>query len=174
MSSTVSCVNFKGSPVGLSGTPPSEGSVAPDFKFVANDLSESSLYSFSGKHKVIMAVPSLDTGVCQAQTRVFNEKLADKSNVVGIVVSVDLPFAMKRFCETENLANIVNASDFRYHDFLNEYKIKMTEGALKGLSARAVFIVDQSNKIIYHELVPEITQEPNYENALKVLKNLNL
>ncbi len=163
-------VCFKGSPLSLSGSPPQKGSSAPDFKFVTNDLGESNLYSFSGKHKVIMAVPSLDTGVCQMQVRVFNKKLSTKSGVLGVVVSKDLPFAMKRFCETEGLNNIVNASDFRYNDFSKQYKIEMMDGPLKALLARAVFITDQNNQIVYHELVPEITKEPDYDKAMNALE----
>ena len=118
-----------------------------------------------------MAVPSLDTSICQIQTRIFNKKLSDKSNIAGIVISLDLPFAMKRFCEVESLNNIISASDFRYHEFFNKYKIGMTDGPLKGLLARAVFLLDQENKIIYREIVPELTQEPNYENVLEALQN---
>ena len=163
-------VNFKGSPVSLQGSPPGEGDVAPDFRFVKSDLSEARLYDFSSKCKVIMSVPSLDTGVCQAQTRVFNEKLANKPDTLGIVVSQDLPFAMNRFCETEGLKNVVNASDFRYREFISEYQLEITEGALKGLSARAVLITNAEHQIVYSELVPEITQEPNYDRALSALE----
>ena len=165
-------VKFKGDSVQLNGEPPNEGQAAPDFKFVKADLQESKLSDFSDKYKVIMAVPSLDTGVCQTQTKVFNEKLSEKQTVVGIVVSLDLPFAMGRFCDSEGIKNVLNASDFRYHDFVNGYKLEMTEGPLKGLSARAVFILDQENQIVYKELVPEITQEPDYEKALAALKQV--
>ena len=162
-------VNFKGSPVSLHGSPPKEGDVAPDFRFVKSDLSEARLYDLTNKYTVIMSVPSLDTGVCQAQTRVFNEKLANKPDTLGIVVSQDLPFAMNRFCETEGLKNVVNASDFRYREFISEYQLEITEGPLKGLSARAVLITNAEHQIVYSELVPEITQEPDYDRALSAL-----
>ena len=158
-----------GESVDLRGEPPQEGSQSPDFKFVAEDLKETSLSEFKDKYKVIMAVPSLDTSVCQKQTRVFNQRLAEKKNTVGLVISMDIPFAMKRFCSNEGIDNIVNASDFRYHDFADKFNLKMTSGILAGLIARAVFILDPVNKIVYREIVPEIGQEPNYDKALEAL-----
>ena len=164
--------SFKGKPVELLEELPGVNQDAFDFTFVKTDLSESSLYDFDGKVKVLIAVPSLDTGICQRETRQFNERLNDKKGVVGIVVSKDLPFAMKRFCETEGLTNIVSASDFRYLDFTREYGTEMVDGPLKGLSARAVFVVDQNNKIRYVELTPDVIAEPDYDKVMAAVDQL--
>jgi thiol peroxidase len=163
---------FNGKPVELLEELPGVNQEAFDFTFVNTDLTEGSLYDFEGKVKVLIAVPSLDTGICQRETRQFNERLNQKEGVVGIVVSKDLPFAMKRFCETEGLSNIVSASDFRYLDFTREYGTEMVDGPLKGLSARAVFVVDQNNKIRYVELTPDIILEPNYDKIMEVVNEL--
>jgi thiol peroxidase len=163
---------FNGKPVELLEELPGVNQEAFDFTFVNTDLTEGSLYDFEGKIKVLIAVPSLDTGICQRETRQFNERLNQKEGVVGIVVSKDLPFAMKRFCETEGLSNIVSASDFRYLDFTREYGTEMVDGPLKGLSARAVFVVDQNNKIRYVELTPDIILEPNYDKIMEVVNQL--
>ena len=163
---------FNGKPVELLEELPGINQEAFDFTFVKTDLSESSLYDFWDVIKVLIAVPSLDTGICQRETRQFNERLSQKTGVVGIVISKDLPFAMKRFCETEGLSNIVSASDFRYLDFTREYGTEMVDGPLKGLSARAVFVVDQNNKIRYVELTPDITVEPNYDLVMAAVDKL--
>ncbi len=164
--------SFKGRPVELLDELPGINQDAFDFTFVKTDLTESSLYDYEDKVKVLIAVPSLDLGVCQRETRQFNERLSAKKGVVGIVVSKDLPFAMKRFCETEGLENIVSASDYRYLDFTREYCTEMVDGPLKGLSARAVFVVDGNNKIRYVELTPDITVEPNYDKVLEAVDQL--
>ena len=164
--------SFKGKPVELLEELPGVNQDAFDFTFVKTDLSESSLYDFDGKVKVLIAVPSLDTGICQRETRQFNERLNDKKGVVGIVVSKDLPFAMKRFCETEGLTNIVSASDFRYLDFTREYGTEMVDGPLKGLSARAVFVVDQNNQLRYVELTPDVIAEPDYDKVMAAVDQL--
>ncbi|MCL4155482.1 UNVERIFIED_CONTAM: hypothetical protein GTU68_033733 [Idotea baltica] len=136
-------------------------------------MSEASLYDdYDGKVKVIIALPSLDTGVCQIETRKFNEELASRGDVAGIIVSKDLPFAMKRFCEAEGIENVIIASDYRYSDFINEYNTEILTGPLKGLSARAVFVIDQKNNIKYSELVPEIAQEPEYDKVLAAVDAL--
>ena len=163
---------FNGKPVELLEELPGVNQEAFDFTFVNTDLTEGSLYDFEGKIKVLIAVPSLDTGICQRETRQFNERLNQKDGVVGIVISKDLPFAMKRFCETEGLSNIISASDFRYLDFTREYGTEMVDGPLKGLSARAVFVVDQNNKIRYVELTPDIILEPNYDKIMEVVNQL--
>jgi len=166
-------VTLKGNATRIKGDLPAIGSTAPDFKFVKTDLSESSLYGETNKVKVIIAVPSLDTGVCAIETRQFNQKLADKTNVTGVVISKDLPFAMRRFCETEGIKNVVSASDFRYNEFSQKYNTEITEGPMQGLSARAVFVVDARNVIRYTELVPEIAQEPDYEKVMAVIDKLS-
>ncbi len=169
----MSSVKLKGAPYSIKGDIPAAGMPALDFTFVKADLSEASLMDdFDGKIKVLIAVPSLDTGICQMETRKFNEQLSGKPDVVGIVISEDLPFAMKRFCEADGIKNVIIASDYRYRDFINEYNTEILSGPMKGLSARAVFVVDKNNKIRYSELVPEIAQEPQYEKALAVVESL--
>ncbi|HSZ71046.1 MAG TPA: thiol peroxidase [Cytophagaceae bacterium] len=165
-------VTLKGNVTHIKGDLPAAGNTAPDFKFVRTDLSESSLYNEGSKVKVIIAVPSLDTGTCAIETRQFNQKLADKTNVTGIVISKDLPFAMRRFCETEGIKNIVSASDFRHNEFSKKYNTEIIEGPMTGLSSRAVFVVDSNNVIRYTELVPEIGQEPNYDKVMEALNKL--
>lgn len=165
-------VTLKGKEVQLKGTLPKVGAKAEDFTAVKTDLSEISLYDFEDKVKVIIGVPSLDTGVCALETRTFNQKLAKKEGVIGIVVSKDLPFAQRRFCETEGIKNVVALSDYRYNDFCNEYKTEIVTGGMKGLSARAVFVVDKANVIRYVQLVPEISTEPNYDEVLAAVDEL--
>ena len=160
--------NFKGSPVKLAGDVLEVGDTAPDFTYVKQDLSEGTLYEHSDSKKVIIAVPSLDTGICQMETRRFNQDLADKNGVKGIVISKDLPMAMKRFCAAEGIEDVEIASDFR-GNFAESYKTLMTDGPLKGLSARVVFVVDGDNKITYREVVDDITHEPNYDAVLEAL-----
>jgi thiol peroxidase len=159
---------FKGNPVNLNGDVLNVGDTAPDFTYVKEDLSEGTLYGNGASKKVIIAVPSLDTGVCQMETRQFNQKLGGKDGVKGIVVSKDLPFAMKRFCAAEGIEDVEIASDFR-GAFAETYKTLMTDGPLKGLSARVVFVVDGDNKIVYREVVDDITHEPNYDAVLDAL-----
>lgn len=159
---------FKGNPVNLKGDVLNVGDSAPDFTYVKEDLSEGTLHDHGNHKKVIIAVPSLDTGVCQMETRQFNEKLSGKEGVKGIVVSKDLPFAMKRFCSAEGIEDVEIASDFR-GNFSETYNTLMTDGPLKGLSARVVFVVDGDNKIVYREVVDDITHEPNYDAALEAL-----
>lgn len=170
----MSSVTLKGTPYSIKDDIPAVGMQAADFTFVKDDLSEATLYDdFDGKVKVLIAIPSLGTGVCQMETRKFSEALAERSdNVVGIVVSEDLPFAMKSFCAAEGIDNVITASDFRYRDFINEYNTEILSGPFKGLSARAVFVVDKSNKITYSELVREIADEPKYEKVLAAVDAL--
>lgn len=163
---------YKGQPVSLLDTLPEPGENAFDFTYVKPDLSEGSLYDYEGKVRVLIGLPSLDTGVCQMETRQFNQRLNGKSGVVGFVISKDLPFAMRRFCEAEGIDNVISASDYRYTDFTREYNTEMIDGPLKGLSARSIFVVDQKNKIRYVQLVPEVTQEPDYDAVMKAVESL--
>jgi thioredoxin-dependent peroxiredoxin len=165
-------VTLKGNPIRLEGSLPQAGQPAPDFKVIKNDLSEVSLKDFAGKVKVLVAVPSLDTPVCQKETREFNQKAAGIQDTVVVVVSGDLPFAMKRFCTTEGIDNVVTGSQFRDMNFSKNYGTHIAEGGLAGLSARAVFVVDKNDKIAYTELVPEIGQEPDYDRILSEVKKL--
>lgn len=169
---SIQSTKFKGSPVSLLDPLPEINEEAYDFTFVKTDLSEGSLFDFEDKVKVVIGVPSLDTGVCQRETRTFNEKLGKQEGVVGIVISKDLPFAMKRFCETEGIENIISASDYRYGDFTREFGTEMITGPLKGLSARTVFIIDKDNKIKYVEITNDITEEPDYDKVLSALAEI--
>ncbi len=168
----MSDIKFNGNPISVSGSIPSVGDTFEDFTFVKDDLSEANLADYADTVKVIMAVPSLDTGICQKEARAFNEKIGKAEGVIGLTVSKDLPFAMKRFCESEGIADIINASDYRYNDFGSQNGIEMTSGPLKGLFARVVFVLDKNNKIIYKEEVDDITHEPNYEAAVEAVKGL--
>lgn len=161
---------FHGDPVQIKGNPLKQGDKAEDFTFVKEDLSEGSLSDYDNKVKVIMAVPSLDTGVCQKEAKKFNEELKNHQEVVGLVVSKDLPFAMKRFCSNEGIENVISASDFRYGDFSNEYNLEMVDGPLKGLLARTVYVLDKNNNITYAEFVNEVSDEPDYTSAMNEVK----
>jgi thiol peroxidase len=166
-------VTLGGIPAKIKGEIPKPGEKAKDFRFVNTDLSDGSLFGEGNTVKVIIAIPSLETSVCATETRKFNEKLSSLGDgVSGLVISKDLPFSMKKFCEVEGIKNVRAVSDFRYHDFVTTYNTEILEGAFKGLSARAVFVVDSQNKISYSELVSEIGHEPNYDKALATVKAL--
>lgn len=165
-------VTFKDSTINLEGTFPRVGDSAPDFKVIKQDLSEVGLGDLSGKIKVLIAVPSLDTPVCAKETREFNVKLGGISDAVGLVISTDLPFAQKRFCGAEGIENVMTGSQFRDFNFSKAYGTHIPTGPLTGLSARAVFVVDKSNKISYIELVPDIGAEPDYNKVLEEVKKL--
>lgn len=162
---------FKGNAVHLTGNVPAAGSKAPDFTYVKEDLSEGTLHGLGNQKKVIIAVPSLDTGVCQMETKHFNKELSKRKDVVGLVVSKDLPFAMKRFCASEGIENVQIASDFR-GNFTSQYNTEMTDGPLKGLSSRVVFVLDGDNNIKHTELVSEVTEEPNYDEILRIVDSI--
>ncbi len=164
-------VTLKGNPVILSGSLPSVGDRAPEAVVVTKDLQEKIIGGAKGIVQLIVTVPSLDTPVCETETKKFNEILAGMQNVDVTVVSMDLPFAEKRFCESFNIGNVTVASDFRYRD-MEKYGVLIAEGALKGILARAVFIIDKDGKVAYVQLVPEITQEPNYDEVVSKLKSL--
>jgi thiol peroxidase len=163
-------VTLKGNPVTVSGNLPKKGDSVPDFSLTGKDLKDVALKDFAGKRKVLNIVPSLDTPTCQQSTRVFNEKASAMNNAVVLVVAADLPFAMSRFCGAEGLSNVVTLSTFRDHGFHGKYGVDIVDGPLKGLTARAVVVLDENNKVLHSELVPEIANEPNYEAALTALK----
>ena len=156
-------VTFKGSEVKTNGSLPAVGTTAPDFKLVGAGLNEISIADFKGKRVVLNIFPSIDTGVCAASVRNFNKMAAADDNVVVICVSKDLPFAASRFCGAEGLDKIITTSDFRYNNFATDYGVLMTDGPLAGLMARSVVAFDENGKVVYNQLVPEITEEPNYE-----------
>ncbi len=164
-------VTFKGNPINTAGNLPSVGSKAPDFKLTKTDLSDISLKDVSGKKVVLNIFPSIDTPVCQASTRKFNEELNKLQNTIVICVSKDLPFALNRFCGAEGLKNVVPASELRNTAFGDAYGVKIAEGALAGLFSRAVVVLDEKGNVTYTEQVPEIGQEPNYQAAIAALKN---
>ena len=163
-------VTLKGNPVTVSGNLPKKGDAAPEFTLTAKDLADVSLKAYAGKRKVLNIVPSLDTPTCQQSTRVFNEKASAMKNAIVLVISADLPFAMSRFCGAEGLDNVVTLSTFRSKGFGAEYGVDIADGPLKGLTARAVVVVDENNQVLHSELVPEIANEPDYAAALAALK----
>ena len=156
-------VTFKGSEVNTNGSLPEKGKQAPDFKLVGAGLNKISLADFKGKRVVLNIFPSLDTGVCATSVRNFNKWVSEQENTVVICVSKDLPFAMSRFCGAEGLDNVITASDFRYQNFASDYGVLMTDGPLAGLMARSVVALDESGKVVYTQLVPEIVEEPSYD-----------
>ena len=157
---------LKGNVVNLSGTEINVGDKAPVVTVVAQDLSE---VTVGGKAQVIVIVPSLDTPVCAAETRKFNEEAA-KSDAEVVVVSMDLPFAMGRFCTTEGIENLKVGSDFRAKELAKAYGVLIADGPLAGVTGRAIFVTDASGIVTYKEICPEITEEPNYEAVLAVIK----
>lgn len=163
-------VTLAGNPISVAGNFPKKGDTAPDFSLTAKDLEEVGLKDFAGKRKVLNIVPSLDTPVCAKSTRIFNEKAGNLNNTVVLVIAADLPFAMGRFCGAEGLANVVTLSTFRNRDFHGKYGVDITDGPLRGVTARGVVVLNENNKVLHAELVPEIKQEPNYDAALAALK----
>jgi len=162
-------VTLQGNPFNTNGNLPSVGSQAPDFKLVSKDLADVSLADFAGKKKLISIVPSLDTGVCATSTKVFNQRIAGRGDVVALVVSADLPFAQGRFCGAEGIDNVATLSMMRSRNFAKDYGILMVDGPLAGITGRGVVVLDAANKVVYTQLVPEITTEPDYDAAIKAL-----
>ncbi len=162
-------ITFKGNPIKSEGNLPEINSPAPDFKAVATDLSEKTLADYKGQHVVLNIFPSVDTGVCAQSVRSFYEKTQSIDNLTVLNISLDLPFAQKRFCAAEGIENTVSLSDFRHHSFAKAYGVTMSEGPLAGLLSRAVVVVNPEGKVTYTEQVPEITQEPDYDAAIKAL-----
>jgi thiol peroxidase len=162
-------ITLKGNPIHTNGNLPKVGSAAPDFKLVDKDLNDLSLGSFKGKKKLLNIVPSLDTSVCALSTRKFNEFAKGRKDAVIMSVSADLPFAQSRFCQAEGIDNVLTLSMMRSHDFAKDYGVLIQDGPLAGISARAVVVLDDRDRVVYTELVPEIAQEPNYDKALAAL-----
>ncbi|MBN1865732.1 thiol peroxidase [Candidatus Sumerlaeota bacterium] len=167
MTERAKAVTFKGEPLTLMGGELRKGDAAPAFALAANDLSEVKSADFSGKVLVLSVVPSLDTGVCAAQTRRFNKEASDMSKEVAILtVSRDLPFAQVRFCAAEGIDRVLTVSDYRHTGFGVDYGVLIEELALL---TRAVFVVDRQGKIVYAQYVREVTDEPDYAPALKAV-----
>jgi thioredoxin-dependent peroxiredoxin len=163
-------VTLKGNPIETFGKLPEVGSKAPDFKLVAEDLQDVSLAQFAGKRKILNIVPSLDTSVCATSARKFNERVKELKNCAVVVISADLPFASERFRSNEGLKEIVTLSMMRSKAFGQDYGVLMTSGPLAGLCARAVVVLDENDKVVYTELVPDIVREPNYDKVLAAAK----
>ncbi|HKM27388.1 MAG TPA: thiol peroxidase [Thiopseudomonas sp.] len=162
-------VTFKGTPVRIDGHFPQKDEQAPAFSLVSNTLDEVSLSSLSGLRKVINIFPSIDTPTCATSVRKFNEKASALKNARVLCISADLPFAQARFCGAEGLERVLMLSTMRDPDFFQDYGVDIAEGPLAGLGARAVIVLDENDKVLYSELVSELGNEPNYDNALAVL-----
>lgn len=162
-------VTMRGAELPVLGHQPVVGEIAPDFVAVKADLSEISLGELKGRRVVLNIFPSIDTGVCAQSVRAFNEHAAALDNTVVLCVSKDLPFAQARFCGAEGIDKVMTVSMFRNADFDLDYGVRIDTGALRGLLARAVVVIDAEGKIIYNELVPEIGQEPDYEAVISAL-----
>jgi thiol peroxidase len=163
-------VTLKGNPVHTIGDLPKVGARAPDFKLVAGDLRDTSLKDYAGKRKILNISPSLDTSVCATAARKFNEQAGKLSNTVVLLITSDLPFASKRFCAAEGLQNVVPLSMMRSRDFAKDYGVLITDGPMAGICARAVVVLDEKDQVVYNQLVPEITTEPDYDKALAAVK----
>jgi thiol peroxidase len=163
-------ITLAGNPINTNGDLPKVGSPAPDFHLVDADLKDVRLADFKGKKKLLNIVPSLDTPTCALSTKKFNEYATQYGNTVMLIVSADLPFAQKRFCSAENTDKVKALSMMRSRNFAKDYGVLITDGPLAGITARAIVVIDENNKVVHTELVPEIKQEPNYDAALVALK----
>ncbi len=166
----MSTVTLGGNAVQTSGDLPQIGAAAPAFTLVKTDLSEIHLSDYAGKRVILNIFPSIDTPTCATSVRMFNSKAAQLENTVILCISRDLPFAIKRFCGAEGIENVYAVSDFRAGQFGKDYGLEFVTGPLQGLHARSVIVVDTEGKVIYTELIPEVANEPNYEQALASLK----
>ena len=162
-------ITLGGNPIQVGGTLPKAGATAPAFKLVAKDLSDATLENFAGKRKVLNIFPSVDTPTCATSVRQFNTKASQLKNTVVLCISADLPFAQSRFCGAEGLDNVQTLSTMRGREFIQDYGVAIESGPIAGLTARAVVVLDENNRVLHSELVNEIKNEPNYEAALAVL-----
>lgn len=163
-------ITFKGNKVNTVGNLPKVGEKAKDFSLVKTDLSRVSLSDFAGSKLVLNIFPSLDTGTCAASVRRFNKEAANLRNTKVLCISRDLPFAQARFCGAEGIENVVTLSDFVSGEFGKNYGLEMIDGPLQNLHSRVVIVIDENGKVAYTQQVPEIVNEPNYEEALKAVK----
>ena len=164
-----STVTLGGNPIDVAGNFPQVGQTATIFSLVGADLADVPLKQFSGKRKILNIFPSVDTPTCATSVRNFNKRASELPDTVVLCISVDLPFAQKRFCGAEGLNNVVTLSTMRGREFLKDYGVEIASGPLTGLAARAVVVLDAQNRVLYTELVPEIKNEPNYDAAIKAL-----
>ncbi|MBI5273139.1 MAG: thiol peroxidase [Chlamydiia bacterium] len=163
-------ISLKGKPIHTAGELPAIHMKAPDFTLVDRELSDRTLHEFHGKRKLLTTVPSIDTGTCSLMTKHLNEFAKKHPDIVLLTVSADLPFAQKRFCETEAVHNAILLSMMRNKDFGKAYGVLILDGPLAGLLARSLMVLDEKDHVLYAELVSEITQEPNYHKALEILQ----
>lgn len=162
-------IKFKGNPIQTQGDFPQVGDQAPAVNLVLADLSEATLENFKGKQVIFNIFPSVDTAVCALQLKTFSQKAGQRDDVVMLFASMDLPFALNRFCAAEGVDNAVTASDFRYHSLAENYGVKMTEGPLAGLYARATLVLNSDHQVVYSELVDDVVNEPDYDAAMAAL-----
>jgi thiol peroxidase len=162
-------ITLQGNEINTNGDLPAVGSQAPEFRLVDAELGDKRLSDYAGKKKLLNIVPSLDTPVCATSTKKFNEAAAGRDDVVMLVVSADLPFAMGRFCGAEGVDNVVPLSMMRSRNFAKDYGVLIEDGPLAGITARAIVVLDENDKVVHTELVPEIAQEPDYDAALAAL-----
>jgi thiol peroxidase len=162
-------ITLKGNPIHTNGALPAVGSAAPDFHLVDKDLNDVRLGNYKGKKKLLNIVPSLDTSVCATSTKKFNDFAKGRNDVAIITVSADLPFAQGRFCKAEGITNVITLSMMRSRNFAKDYGVLIQDGPLAGITARAIVAIDDHDRVVYTELVPEIAQEPNYDKALAAL-----
>jgi thiol peroxidase len=162
-------ITLKGNPAQTIGNLPAIGEPAPDFTLVDKELQDIALKDYAGRKVVLNIFPSVDTPTCAMSVRRFNAEMVKQDNAAVICISMDLPFAHARFCGAEGLENVVSASAFRNADFGAHYGVQITDGPLMGLFARAVVVVDETGRVVYTQLVPEIADEPDYDSALKAL-----
>jgi thioredoxin-dependent peroxiredoxin len=165
-----STVNQAGNPVEVAGDFPREGQRAPSFALVGKDLADVPLSSFAGKRKILNIFPSIDTPTCATSVRKFNQRANEQPNTVVLCISADLPFAQNRFCGAEGLSNVVTLSTLRGRDFLRNYGVELKSGPLAGLAARSIVVLDANDTVLHSELVPDISQEPDYEAAFAALR----
>lgn len=164
----MSQITLKGNSINTSGNLPEKGTGASDFNLRTTELGNKALNDYKGKRLVLNIFPSIDTGVCAASVRKFNEKAAELDNTSVLCISRDLPFAQKRFCGAEGIDNVEMLSDFEDGSFGDNYGLTITDGPMKGLHSRCVVVLDEDHNVVYTEQVPEITQEPDYEKALNI------
>lgn len=162
-------VTLEGNPINTNGDLPAVGAKAPDFTLVNNRLEDVSLKDYAGKKKLLSIVPSLDTPVCATSTKRFNELVANRDDVVVLIVSADLPFANGRFCTAEGVDGVETLSLMRGKGFAKDYGVLIVDGPLAGITARAVLVLDGDDRVVHRELVPEIAQEPDYDKAMAAL-----
>lgn len=163
-------IKLKGKTVNTIGNLPTIHTKAPSFHLIDHNLSEHTLEQFKGKRKLLATVPSLDTNVCSMMTKHINDFAKKYHEFVFITVSSDLPFAQNRFCEQEGVKNVLTLSTVRDNSFGEKYGVLMIDGPLQGLLARSILVLDEKDLVIYEELVPEITEEPNYHKAIEFLQ----